>query len=31
MSKTYFIAGGSGQLGKALAAQYPQATIVDRA
>ena len=31
MSSTYFIVGGSGQLGKALAAQYPQATVVDRA
>lgn len=30
MSKSYFIFGGNGQLGKALARQYPQATVVDR-
>ena len=31
MSKSYFIVGGNGQLGKALAQQYPLATVVDRA
>lgn len=30
MSKSYFITGGGGQLGKALAATYPGATVVDR-
>ena len=30
MSKSYFIVGGSGQLGTALAAHYPEATVVDR-
>ena len=31
MSKSYFITGGNGQLGRALARQYPLATVVDRA
>ncbi len=30
MSKSYFISGANGQLGKALAARYPLATVVDR-
>jgi dTDP-4-dehydrorhamnose 3,5-epimerase/reductase len=30
MSSTYFIVGASGQLGTALAARYPDATVVDR-
>jgi len=31
VSKSYFITGGNGQLGRALARQYPLATVVDRA
>lgn len=30
VSKSYFITGANGQLGKALATKYPEATIVDR-
>lgn len=31
MSKSYFIVGANGQLGQALAAMYPDATLVDQA